>query len=930
MNQLTFVDVEFSGRICTTLLHSIWQIAALAIVAWFVSRLWRNQSVEWNYGVHVAALVIGCCCLPVTFLLCASPQPLEDTVSIASSEPMGLVTRQFVESPDLSAPIESSAAPDGITPAYVWAQIGSADEGSGAADLGVGLTRVWAAAAPWLAGLYASGVLLMLARLSWCVVRAERLRGCSRVLTEGPLSDVLERTAKAWSMKVVPALAVAETIVVPKVVGLVRPTILIPASALTGLTVGELEMIIRHELAHVRRYDLWINLLQRLAEALLFFNPSLWLLNRRISSLREYACDDLACGDVQERGHESQMRYAGALLRVMELSRVASGNQYDVTSTAAGGRSPSELRRRIARLFDEPMREPLQLSRGAAIAGVSLLLLLFFGPAIQTAATKTTANDEVLVSEPEPEQVGAVSESSNSATRDADATDLDLLQGDWEFVSGQSNGKSMSELLERRGMAKMSFKFAEQLLTMHGLGGADHVYRVELDPNQNPKTIDAITVETQGKAPAGARLRGIYRINGDRLTLCLPADDTVGRPAAFEAPEGSRLSVLELRKRSDDRQNSADGVRLQVRVGHLLSDAAEIEAAKNSGDKNVLSWAPDGRPVEWLRLEDQASLFTERDVESAEAAPARGPGGGQSVAITLSAAAGERLRQATTKLLEAGYDPELRLAAIVDGQVLTAPRLVSVIGEKIELTGRFDATEAQRIAGVLSTRREKIGEVLGRSVYRDQIRTGGDASLSSELSRLFLAQLLNDFRAAHSAELTPTDAEIDFADTYMKAEHQKRIKGQEAELRRQINSLERQLQDAELPDAARRKLEVQRLALRGQLEPPDRSVARYMLGHQKFQRYLYDNFGGGGILFQQAGVEAFDAMRRWIETQEREGKFKVTDPQLRETLYEYWTTQDHGPFLTDDKEQERLQYFLNPPWYRKYDPMEDVDVVPSK
>jgi uncharacterized protein (TIGR03067 family) len=102
----------------------------------------------------------------------------------------------------------------------------------------------------------------------------------------------------------------------------------------------------------------------------------------------------------------------------------------------------------------------------------------------------------------------------------------------------------MSELLAARGMADMSVTFADQEMAMRGIGGADHAYRIEIDPTQRPKALDAITIETDGKAPAGERVKGIYRLDGDRLTLCLAADSTVARPTAFEAPEGSRTSLL--------------------------------------------------------------------------------------------------------------------------------------------------------------------------------------------------------------------------------------------------------------------------------------------------------------------------------------------------------------------------------------------------
>jgi hypothetical protein len=86
----------------------------------------------------------------------------------------------------------------------------------------------------------------------------------------------------------------------------------------------------------------------------------------------------------------------------------------------------------------------------------------------------------------------------------------------------------------------------------------------------------------------------------------------------------------------------------------------------------------------------------------------------------------------------------------------------------------------------------------------------------------------------------------------------------------------------------------------------------FVLSNWKFQKHLYDRFGGGQILFQQAGTEAFDAMHKWLLAQEAAGKFKVADPQSRELLFRYWTAQDHGAFLS--KDQEAIREFLQPEW----------------
>jgi hypothetical protein len=72
------------------------------------------------------------------------------------------------------------------------------------------------------------------------------------------------------------------------------------------------------------------------------------------------------------------------------------------------------------------------------------------------------------------------------------------------------------------------------------------------------QTIRLVTVETQGKAPKGTVLIGIYKIEDEELKLCLPADSTVERPKEFEAPSGSRLSMLVLRRHANDEKTRAE------------------------------------------------------------------------------------------------------------------------------------------------------------------------------------------------------------------------------------------------------------------------------------------------------------------------------------------------------------------------------------
>jgi hypothetical protein len=89
---------------------------------------------------------------------------------------------------------------------------------------------------------------------------------------------------------------VSRRVTVPTVVGWLRPVILIPAASFTDLTAAQLELVILHELIHIRRYDVLVNYLQAATETLLFYHPAVWWMSRRIRVEREHCCDDAVVG----------------------------------------------------------------------------------------------------------------------------------------------------------------------------------------------------------------------------------------------------------------------------------------------------------------------------------------------------------------------------------------------------------------------------------------------------------------------------------------------------------------------------------------------------------------------------------------------------------------------------------------------------------
>ena len=135
---------------------------------------------------------------------------------------------------------------------------------------------------------------------------------------------------------------------------------------MTGLTTGQLEALLAHELAHVRRHDFLINLLQTVVETLLFYHPAVWWISHRIRLEREHCCDDLAV-QVCDDG----LTYAKALVALEELRAPAIG----LAMSSRGG----SLLTRVARLLGqaEQQRRPT-----GWIAGLLSLVLLTMAGAL--------------------------------------------------------------------------------------------------------------------------------------------------------------------------------------------------------------------------------------------------------------------------------------------------------------------------------------------------------------------------------------------------------------------------------------------------------------------------------------------------------------------------------------------------------------------
>lgn len=221
----------------------------------------------------------------------------------------------------------------------------------------------------WILPLWAAGVMTFALRLAWASGHASSLRRHG-VAADESIQSMIHNLAERAGIRRTIRVLMSSLAEVPSVVGWMRPVVLLPAAVVVGLTPQQLEALIAHELAHVRRHDYFVNILQMVVETLLFYHPVVWWVSARIRYERELCCDDLAvrsCGDV--------MSYARALAQLERLR--AAG------PTLAMGSANGPLLHRIQRLLGRGRVEygPSKLMCGVGLVIGILTLGLFLSNA---------------------------------------------------------------------------------------------------------------------------------------------------------------------------------------------------------------------------------------------------------------------------------------------------------------------------------------------------------------------------------------------------------------------------------------------------------------------------------------------------------------------------------------------------------------------
>jgi len=392
-------------RLGSALLHFVWQGAICAVIAAVLVVLLKRARPQIRYLALLSILAVMTACPIVTFVAVDSdfvPARVNGQIA-AESGPLApaAVAARAVEEPTVEPDRSSPAAP--ITATAVPRSTAE----SRPASIPVPTSATWSDRfvvagrwvqnqRQWIVAAWLAGVCVLMLRLAVGLIGAERASRRGITAAAESVREVASRIADQFGIR--RTVRVVESVLaeVPTLVGWLRPVILLPASALCGLTPKQLEAILAHELAHVRRHDYLVNVMQTIVETILFYHPAVWWISREIRREREHCCDDLAVAICADR-----VTYARALAAMEEL-RVATPARWIVA--AHGG----SLTARIRRIVGSP--EPAGSGKVVAVLGVMFIMAvaaLQLRPAVSAGDPAISNTEPSATGNPESEQAGA-------------------------------------------------------------------------------------------------------------------------------------------------------------------------------------------------------------------------------------------------------------------------------------------------------------------------------------------------------------------------------------------------------------------------------------------------------------------------------------------------------------------------------------------
>jgi len=214
--------------------------------------------------------------------------------------------------------------------------------------------------APTIALIWMAGVLVLLLRMAFGIRYIHTMKKSSWIIADEKINNIVDNLRAKLNLSISCDIRTTEKFTSPLLTGFVRPFIMMPIAVINSLDIKEVELILAHELAHLKRYDHIALIVQQVIETILYFNPTTWLLSAQINRYREEACDDLVVDTMGD-----QFNYAKSLVKLQDLH---AGQQHGLALFALGRKN--QLLNRIKRILN------MENNRRFHLGHLSLVLLL--------------------------------------------------------------------------------------------------------------------------------------------------------------------------------------------------------------------------------------------------------------------------------------------------------------------------------------------------------------------------------------------------------------------------------------------------------------------------------------------------------------------------------------------------------------------------
>lgn len=326
------VNSPFLQTLAITLIHFLWQGVLVACLLKLSFTLISKSKAPLRYGAAMAAMLANLILPVITFIFYYQP-----TVA-AISNPLNNLTVT-----GLPAHFENT------------------------------ITRAWyhqlADYLPYVSVAWLAAILGLAAKLLVEIYLVQRLPKSQIIATEPKLLAKFQQLVDQVGLKKAPKLLVSLKVDVPMAIGWLKPVVLMPAKMITGLSSEQLEMLLLHELAHIKRHDYLVNFFQTLIEILLFFHPAVLWVSKQMRQEREYCSDDIAvshCGN--------PIAYAHTLADTAALCRHSRKATIPTMAMAASG---GDLKQRVVRLVNHQCTSENHAGKWLAAVTISFFVLMF-------------------------------------------------------------------------------------------------------------------------------------------------------------------------------------------------------------------------------------------------------------------------------------------------------------------------------------------------------------------------------------------------------------------------------------------------------------------------------------------------------------------------------------------------------------------------